>query len=137
MKKIPNYNTFADLCDRLAVTVHKLAYYENEKRKESLKKKPNKNLIVKWDRQSRNECEFRNMLKCEINRALTEIVSELSYETLPDNRTFIAPTQSVEDLLDEMYWRRANKSLRKSFAEAMRRELLHGRKVGSKVSRTL
>lgn len=123
MKRIPNYNTFADLCDRLAVTVHKLAYFENEKRKESLKENPDNELIVKWDRHSRNECEFRNSLKCEINRMLTEIVKELRYETLSDNRTFTAPTKSVSDLLDEMYWRRANESLREEFANAIREEL--------------
>jgi len=127
-RKIPNLNTFADLCDRLAVTVHKLAYFENEKRKESLKPNPDNELIVKWDRYSRNECEFRNALKCEINRVLTEIVKELHYETLPDNRTFIAPTKSVEDLLDEMYWRRANESLREEFAESMKRELCQEKK---------
>jgi len=131
MKLIPNYNTFADVCDRLAVTVHKLAYFENEKRKESLKENPDKDLIVHWDRLSRNECEFRNMLKNEINRQLTEIAKTLSYETLSDNRTFIAPTKTIGELLDELYTSRANESLRESFAESMRRELLNDGKMGS------
>ena len=131
MKRIPNYNTFADVCDRLAVTVHKLAYFENEKRIESLKPEPNKELIVYWDRLSRNECEFRNMLKKEINRQLTEIAKTLHYETLPDNRTFIAPNKTVGELLDELYTNRANESIKKSFAESMKRELLNDGEMGS------
>ena len=34
MKKIPNFNTFADIVDRLAVTTNKLAFFENKKREE-------------------------------------------------------------------------------------------------------
>jgi phosphoenolpyruvate synthase/pyruvate phosphate dikinase len=99
---VPNFNTLADAIDRLIVTVNKLAYFENEKRKESLKLDCNPELIANWDRFSRNECEYRNLLKMAINEILSEVVKTGKYETLSDNRTFEAPPKSVEDLLDEM-----------------------------------
>lgn len=104
MKKthIPNFNTFADLIDRLAVTTNKLAFFENKKREESLKENPDAQLIVNYDRLSRNECEFRNMLKRAIDDLLSEIVSTGHYKTLKDNRTFAAPSKSVSDLIEDI-----------------------------------
>ena len=97
---IPNYNTVADIVDRLIVTVNKLSFFENKKREESLKADPNNKLIVQWDRLSRNECEYRNMLKMELNRVIGIIINEKHYETLPDYRTFLKPPMTVADLLE-------------------------------------
>ena len=99
--KIPNFNTMADAIDRLIVTVNKLAHFENQKREESLKPQPDIELLAHWDRLSRNECEYRNLLKREIDNILMEIVKTGKYEVLPDNRTFAAPPKSVGEILDE------------------------------------
>lgn len=99
--RIPNFNTMADAIDRLIVTVNKLAHFENKKREESLKPAPDTELLAHWDRLSRNECEYRNLLKREIDNILMEIVKTGKYEVLPDNRTFTAPPKSVGDILDE------------------------------------
>jgi hypothetical protein len=105
---IPNYNTFADLIDRLAVTTNKLAFFENKKREESIKQNPDKDLIVEYDRLSRNECEFRNQLKRAIDSLLSEIVKSGHYETLEDNRTFSPPSKSISDLISEICYIQAN-----------------------------
>jgi hypothetical protein len=99
--RIPNFNTMADAIDRLIVTVNKLAHFENKKREESLKPEPDAELITHWDRLSRNECEYRNLLKREIDNILMEIARTGTYDVLPDNRTFAAPPKSVGELLAE------------------------------------
>jgi len=108
MKKIPNFNTFADIVDRLAVTTNKLAFFENKKREESSKKNPDKDLIFTYDKLSRNECEYRNLLKRAMDDLLSEIVTTGKYETLKDNRTFSAPTKSISDLIEEICYIQAN-----------------------------
>ena len=108
MKKIPNFNTFADIVDRLAVTTNKLAFFENKKREESTKEIPDKDLIFTYDKLSRNECEYRNLLKRAMDDLLSEIVSTGKYETLKDNRTFSAPSKSVSDLIEEICYIQAN-----------------------------
>jgi len=105
---VPNYNTFADLVDRLAVTTNKLAFFENEKREESNKESPDNDLIAKYDKLSRNECEYRNLLKRAIDDLLSEIISKGEYKTLKDNRTFSAPSKSVSDLIEEISYIHAN-----------------------------
>lgn len=102
MKKIPNFNTFADIVDRLAVTTNKLAFFENKKREESIKENSNFELIVAYDKLSRNECEYRNLLKRALDDLLSEIVKSGEYETLKDNRTFAAPSKSISDLIEEI-----------------------------------
>lgn len=118
---IPNLNTFADLCDRLAVEVHKLAFFENKKREEHQKETPDPELIAKWDNLSRDCCEYRSMLKNAINAMLTQIVDNQEYRTLNELRTFVAPSRSVGDLLTELYSNNANSALRGSIAQQMKR----------------
>lgn len=101
-KLIPNFNTFADIVDRLAVTVNKLAFFENEKRQESMKPDKDTRLIAYYDILSRNECEYRNLLKRALDDLLSEIVETKSYVTLPDYRTFSPPGKSVADLVEEV-----------------------------------
>lgn len=122
-KLVPNFNTLADVIDRLIVTVNKLSFFENKKREESLKENPNLELIVHWDRLSRNECEHRNALKMELNNILSEIVKTKHYETLPDNRTFASPPKSVAELLEEMCYTGPDRA-RKELAEAFENELI-------------
>ena len=106
---IPNFNTFADIVDRLAVTTNKLAFFENKKREESLKQQPDTDLIANYDRLSRNECEYRNLLKRAMDDLLSEIVNSGKYTTLKDNRTFSAPSKTVSDLIEEICFIQANK----------------------------
>jgi len=105
---IPNYNTFADIVDRLAVTTNKLAFFENKKREESMKESPNAELIAYYDRLSRNECEYRNLLKRALDDTLSDIIKSGVYTTLKDNRTFSAPIKSVSDLIEEICFIQAN-----------------------------
>lgn len=120
---IPNLNTFADLCDRLAVEIHKLAWFENKKREEHAKEFPDSVLIAKWDNLSRDACEYRSLLKNEINNMLKVIVVNKTYETLNELRTFKPAKKSAADLLEDMYTKSAEHSLTKQFAEAIKKEL--------------
>lgn len=116
--RIPNFNTFADIVDRLAVTTNKLAFFENKKREESLKANPDSKLIETYDRFSRNECEYRNLLKRAMDDLLMEIVKTGTYVTLPDNRTFSAPPKKVSDLIEEVCYIQA-KSVTHELAKEM------------------
>ena len=97
--KIPNLNTFADVVDRLIVEVNKLSFFENKKREEHAKNMPDAELIAHWDNLSRDCCEYRSMLKNEINRILAEIVATGEYKTLKEIRTFRVPKSTVEDII--------------------------------------
>jgi len=101
--QIPNFNTLADLFDRLIVCINKLAYFENRKREEQDKSDAFKDYerIVDWDNASRNECEIRNLLKREIDATLVRIMESGEYKVLPDFRTFSAPKKTVADILAE------------------------------------
>jgi hypothetical protein len=122
MKRVPNYNTFADIVDRLIVEINKLAWFENKKREESLKPNSNAELITMWDRNSRNCCEYRDLLKRELDAVITDIVNTRQYETVPACRTFAAPPKSVVELLDEMC-SAAPEIVRQQLTEAFEHEL--------------
>ncbi len=96
---IPNLNTFADLIDRLVVEINKLAFFENKKREEHAKDSPDQYLIAYWDNLSRDACEYRSMLKNEINRVLTMICDTGEYKTLKELRTFRSPDKDVGEIL--------------------------------------
>lgn len=119
---IPNYNTFADLVDRLAVTTNKLAFFENKKREESNKESPNAEVIVKYDRLSRNECEYRNLLKRAIDDLLSDIIANKKYTTLKDNRTFSSPPKTVSDLIEEICYIQAN-NVKQELVERLKQQL--------------
>jgi len=97
--KIPNLNTFADLVDRLIVEVNKLSYFENKKREEHAKDTPDRYLIAYWDNLSRDACEYRSLLKNEINKALEEVCTTGEYRTLNELRTFSRPPNTIADIL--------------------------------------
>ncbi len=103
--KIPNLNTLADVIDRLIVEVNKLSFFENKKREEHTKDNPDAEMIAHWDNLSRDCCEYRSMLKNEINRLTSEIVETGKYRTLREMRTFRSPKRSVEEILAERSWR--------------------------------
>jgi len=119
---IPNYNTLADVIDRLIVEVNKLSIYENRKREEQAKPIKDSAAIAHWDTLSRDCCEFRNLLKVELNRILSEIVKTGEYETLKDARTFSAPKRSVEEIVVEMCKRGPDRA-KKDLAEAFENKL--------------
>ena len=103
--KIPNLNTLADVIDRLIVEVNKLSFFENKKREEHAKDEPDDAMVAHWDNLSRDCCEYRSMLKNEINRLTTEIVDKGEYRTLREMRTFRQPKRSVEQILADRSWR--------------------------------
>lgn len=111
---VPNFNTVADLFDRLIVCVNKLAWFENKKRE----KQAELNLLLQagtrdteqeatelacdianWDNASRNECEIRNLLKREIDATFAKAIAAGEYKVLPDFRTFRGPGVTVSDIL--------------------------------------
>jgi len=100
---IPNFNTLADLFDRLIVCVNKLAYFEQSKRHEQDKSDAFKDYerIVYWDNASRNECEIRNLLKREIDAVFTQAIESGEYKALPDFRTFSPSGKTIADILAE------------------------------------
>ena len=116
MTHVPNYNTFADLIDRLIVCVNKLAAFESMKRVaqgelDSLillsdcdsrdRSQKLAIIIAHWDNASRNECEIRNLLKRAIDEKLAEIITNEEYRVLPDFRTFRQSEKTVADILAE------------------------------------
>lgn len=121
-KRIPNYNTLADVIDRLIVEINKLAWFENKKRDESLKPNANAELITMWDRNSRHCCEYRDLLKREIDAIITEIVENQKYETVPACRTFAAPPKLVSELIEEMCFA-ASEQVREQLAVAFKDKL--------------
>jgi len=121
--KIPNLNTLADVIDRLIVEVNKLSFFENKKREEQGKDVPDAELIVYWDNLSRDCCEYRSMLKNEINRLLSEIVETGEYKTLKELRTFRAPTYPVSELLAERCWWAGSDSFKADLCESLKEEL--------------
>ncbi len=123
MTKIPNLNTLADVIDRLIVEVNKLSYFENKKREEHAKDWPSVEQIAYWDNLSRDCCEYRSMLKNEINRLLTEITETGCYETLKELRTFKKPPRSVAEILaDRCEWA-GSKEFKQELIEALIEEL--------------
>ncbi len=122
--KIPNLNTLADVIDRLIVEVNKLSFFENKKREEHAKEHPDRYEIARWDTLSRDCCEYRSMLKNEINRLTSEIVETGEYRTLREMRTFRKPGRSVEEILAERCWVVArDKPFQEELAEALKEKL--------------
>ena len=123
--KIPNLNTLADVIDRLIVEVNKLSYFENKKREEQGKiaQCRDSDKIAHWDNLSRDCCEYRSMLKNEINRLLAEIVETGEYKTLNELRTFRAPTHQVSELLAERCWWAGSEQFKADLVESLEDEL--------------
>lgn len=122
--KIPNLNTFADVIDRLIVEVNKLSFFENKKREEHAKDKPDDALIAHWDNLSRDCCEYRSMLKNEINKLTSEIVETGKYQTLREMRTFRKPGRGIEEILADRCWVVArDKPFQEELAEALKEVL--------------
>ena len=121
--KIPNLNTFADVIDRLIVEVNKLAFFENKKREEHAKENPDRYLIAHWDNLSRDCCEYRSMLKNEINRLLSEIVETGEYNTLKELRTFREPRKTVADVLSERCYLASSDEFKKDLLAALKEDM--------------
>lgn len=113
---IPNFNTVADLFDRLIVCVNKLAWFENKKRERQAELDRLLAItdfdtedecneiaceVANWDNASRNECEIRNLLKRAIDDAFARAIAEKEYQVLPDFRTFRGPGVTISDILAE------------------------------------
>ena len=99
--RIANYNTVADIVDRLIVEIGKLGAYENRKRELSLQPDPDAEQIMLLDRNSRNACEMRDLLRRELDRVLEEIARTGNYETISCGRTFSPPKKTVGEVIQE------------------------------------
>lgn len=122
-KLIPNLNTLADVIDRLIVEVNKLSYFENMKRQEHAKAEPDSNMIAHWDNLSRDCCEYRSLLKNEINRVFTQVVLHKEYRTLNELRTFRSPPRNVADLLSDRSYALGDMAFSGELAAAIKEEL--------------
>jgi len=120
--KIPNLNTFADIVDRLIVEVNKLAFFENKKREEHGKDNPDPELIAHWDNLSRDCCEYRSMLKNEMNSLLSDVVTCGEYKTLKELRTFRKPGKSVADVIAERCYWAGSEEFKKELVQALKDE---------------
>lgn len=92
----PNLNTVADLVDRLIIDIHKLAWFENEKRRLNKEGNPDPEIIQRLDHASRDCCEIRSALKNELNKTFAEIVNAREYRPLPEARTFAAAEKAAD-----------------------------------------
>lgn len=122
----PGIDTFADLIDRLAVEVHKVAHCENRKRE--LHALPNKTdqdwlLIAALDNLSRDACEIRSMVKVRLNELLTEIVNSGEYKSLREVRTFRPPARRLSDILADRFHALADAAIRGEIAAAVEEEI--------------
>ncbi len=116
---IPNLNTVGDVVDRLVVDVHKLAYWENMKRQEQAKENPDAELIAKADNLSRDCCEIRSVLKTELNTVLSTIVNSKAYYPVKEIRTFSPAAETVADIIADVSFESAMKTLEPEFIKAM------------------
>ena len=118
--KIPNLNTLADVIDRLIVEVNKLAFFENKKREEHANESPDYMRIAHWDNLSRDCCEYRSLLKNEINKTLSEIAETGCYETLKELRTFRKPKRDVAEILADRCWWAGSEEFKEELREALK-----------------
>lgn len=121
--RVPNLDTLADYIDRLIVEVHKLAWFENEKRKEQAKPSKDLALIAQLDDRSRDCCELRSMLKNRINELFADILKTGSYTSLREVRTFRPPSTRLSDALADRCHDIGTISLRGGIAVALSNEL--------------
>ena len=121
--RVPNIDTLADLIDRLIVEVHKLAFFENAKRQEHAKTIPDDHTIARLDNASRDCCELRSLIKSEINSLLGEIVRTGEYNVMREVRTFRPAGKTIADILADMCYASANKTLKGDLAEALQETL--------------
>lgn len=119
---ISNVNSLAALCDRLAVEVHKIAWFENKKREEQKRANPDYVLVAEWDDKSRDACELRSLIKQEIDSLFQHVVKTGKYTYAKEVRTF-SPTPRAAQMLEEMYAKCASASLNGELAAAFEREL--------------
>lgn len=121
--KIPNLNTLADVIDRLIVEIAKLSFFEHKKREEHAKEYPDRYEIARWDNLSRDCCEYRSMLKNEINRLMTEIVETGEYKTLKELRTFREPKRGLSEILADRCWWAGSDEFKADLCDAIEDEL--------------
>lgn len=120
---VSGIDTLGDLCDRLAVEVHRLGWFENKKREEQGKPSPNPVLVQKWDQLSRESCELRAIIKRKINELFRDVIQSGEYKVLLEPRTFRPPNASIADVLDKRYIQHANYIFTEEFVAAVGKEI--------------
>ena len=120
---ISGIDSLADLCDRLAVEVHRLGWFENEKRSEQGKPEPDAVLVQKWDQLSRESCELRASIKRKINELFKDVIGSGEYNVLLEPRTFRPSNTSIADVLDDKYSKHADYTFTEEFISAIGEEV--------------
>jgi len=120
--RIPNLDTLADYIDRLIVEVNKLAWFENQKRREQAQAPKNVVLIAELDDRSRDCCELRSLLKTRINSLFEEILTSKEYHALREVRTF-RPPRRVSDVLADRCHDIGDIALRGELVKALTKEM--------------
>ena len=120
---VSGIDSLADLCDRLAVEVHRLGWFENKKREEQAKPDPDAGLVQKWDQLSRESCELRAAIKRRINELFRDVISNGEYRVLLEPRTFSPSKKTLADALDERYSKYAADTFTEEFITAIGEEV--------------
>jgi len=116
-------DSLADLCDRLAVEVHRLGWFENKKREEQGKPTPDPVLVQRWDQLSRESCELRAAIKRKINELLVDVIQSGEYNVLLEPRTFRPSGISLADVLNSRYSDHAAFTFTEEFVAAIGQEV--------------
>lgn len=78
----------SELVDRIAIENIKVSHFENLKRQEHRKQKPDIEKIAGWDNQSRNANEERSRVKNLLDQGIKELVEKGKYDIVKESRTF-------------------------------------------------
>ena len=118
--RIPAVDTAADLIERLAIILNRMAWLEQQKRDLDGQ---DPDAIAKLDKASRDCCEGRSAIKNRINAVMEEIAKG-AYKAIRESRSFRAPDERFSDVLDRHFAEIAHFFTSEEFAESITTELL-------------
>ncbi len=120
MTRIPAVDTAADLIERLAIILNRMAWLEQQKRDLDGK---DPIAIAKLDKASRDCCEGRSAIKNRINEVVEEIAAG-DYKSIRESRSFRPPDERFSQVLDRHFAEIAHYFTSDEFAESIAAELL-------------
>ena len=118
--RIPAVDTAADLIERLAIILNRMAWLEEQKRNAA---GLNPEAIAKLDRASRDCCEGRSAIKNRINAVMEEIAAG-EYRSIRESRSFRPADERFAEVLDRHCAEIAHYFTSEEFSESIRAELL-------------
>lgn len=119
MKRLPAVDSAADLIERLAIVLNRMAHLEQQKRDGGLA--PDQ--VVRIDSASRDCCEARSEIKNRINACFEEIARG-EYKSIRESRSFRPPDERFSEVLDRHCAEIAHHFTSEEFAKSIAAELL-------------